>query len=174
MGRAACGGCGVLISTSRGSRGNPVCHECRRAQWSVCDRCGGQCEPRRKAGKRFCDGCKRQRWRCTRADHGRPADGRLAVGTCVDCRWESQHRKDIRRRAFLKSCRREPYTLSGIARRDGHRCRICGGGVRMARLWPDPWSPSIDHIRALSRGGDDTPANVRLAHLRCNVRRGAA
>lgn len=33
---------------------------------------------------------------------------------------------------------------------------------------PDPGSPSIDHILPISKGGNDTIANVQLAHFECN------
>jgi HNH endonuclease len=47
-------------------------------------------------------------------------------------------------------------------------------GTTSARsLGPDPLSKSLDHLIPLSRGGTHEPANVSLAHLRCNVSRGA-
>jgi len=39
--------------------------------------------------------------------------------------------------------------------------------------FPDPLSASLDHVLPLARGGRHTRENVRLTHLRCNVRRGA-
>jgi 5-methylcytosine-specific restriction endonuclease McrA len=42
----------------------------------------------------------------------------------------------------------------------------------MAKSVPHPKAPTIDHIIPLSAGGDDTKANVRLAHFLCNSRRG--
>ena len=38
--------------------------------------------------------------------------------------------------------------------------------------WPDRRSPSVDHVVPLSRGGDDTLANVKLSHLTCNLSKG--
>lgn len=34
-------------------------------------------------------------------------------------------------------------------------------------------SVSLDHVVPLSQGGAHDPANVQLAHLTCNVRKGA-
>ena len=34
---------------------------------------------------------------------------------------------------------------------------------------PNPKAPTIDHILARSQGGDDTRANVQLAHFGCNA-----
>jgi 5-methylcytosine-specific restriction endonuclease McrA len=49
-----------------------------------------------------------------------------------------------------------------IELQDG-RCFYCGRPHHLM---------TIDHVLPLSRGGDDTPANVRLAHRLCNVRKG--
>lgn len=59
-----------------------------------------------------------------------------------------------------------------IAERDGFRCHLCGGKVSMARKYPDPLSPSVDHVVPLSRGGTNDLANLKLAHLRCNLAKG--
>jgi 5-methylcytosine-specific restriction endonuclease McrA len=37
---------------------------------------------------------------------------------------------------------------------------------------PEPLAPTIDHIVPVSKGGDDTRANVQLAHFRCNSVKG--
>lgn len=65
----------------------------------------------------------------------------------------------------------ESYTLDEIARRDGFRCGLCHRRVDLTTPAPQPRSPSIDHVVPLSRGGDDTRANVQLAHRACNVRK---
>jgi len=67
----------------------------------------------------------------------------------------------------------EPYTLADIARRDRYRCQLCHRTVDMSVSWPHPESPTIDHVVPLADGGDDTRANVQLAHLGCNSRKGA-
>lgn len=77
------------------------------------------------------------------------------------------------RKARKMAVASEPYTNAEIAQRDGWRCGICGGKVDPALSWPDPWSISIDHVVPFAEGGDDTKANVQLAHLRCNVVKGA-
>lgn len=77
-----------------------------------------------------------------------------------------------KRRAVLAGVEREPYTLAAIAQRDSFRCHLCGGHVDMSIRWPDLRSASVDHVVPISLGGDDTRANVRLAHLGENVARG--
>jgi len=46
----------------------------------------------------------------------------------------------------------------------------------MDLAWPDPMSPSLDHIQPLqpsdgSEPGLHDPDNVQLAHLSCNARK---
>jgi 5-methylcytosine-specific restriction endonuclease McrA len=67
----------------------------------------------------------------------------------------------------------EPYSLDEIAQRDRRCCGLCGQRVAMTRKTPHPRAPVIDHLVPLSKGGDDTKANVWLAHYVCNARKGA-
>lgn len=43
----------------------------------------------------------------------------------------------------------------------------------MTKAVPHPKAPTIDHIIPLAVGGDDTRANVQLAHFLCNSLAGA-
>ena len=56
---------------------------------------------------------------------------------------------------------------------DGWICQICGDAVDEGRSHPDPFSASLDHTVPLAAGGRHTRANVQLAHLQCNIRKGA-
>jgi 5-methylcytosine-specific restriction endonuclease McrA len=52
-------------------------------------------------------------------------------------------------------------------------CQICGRRVDKDLPFLDPWSPVIDEIIPISKGGSPYERdNVRLAHRRCNARRG--
>ena len=62
----------------------------------------------------------------------------------------------------------ERFTVHELIARDGRDCGICGAAIPNV-AYPDPQSPSIDHIVPLSRGGEHTLNNAR-AHLICNVR----
>jgi hypothetical protein len=100
------------------------------------------------------------------------------VVLCEPCReqrarehWQGKNR---RRRAALRQVPSEPYTLAEIAERDGLCCQLCRRPVDMALIVPDLWAPTIDHRTPLALGGDDTRANVQLAHFICNSRKGAA
>lgn len=77
-----------------------------------------------------------------------------------------------RRRARLARAQSEPYSLAEIASRDRYRCGLCRRKVSMGLGYPDRRSASVDHLVPLSEGGNDTRANVQLAHLGCNLRKG--
>lgn len=96
---------------------------------------------------------------------------------CVPCRalrqrehWQGKNR---RRRAALQAVASERYTLTEIAERDEHLCQLCCTSVDMSLVVPDLGAPTIDHVVSLFHGGDDTRANVQLAHFGCNSRKGA-
>lgn len=65
-----------------------------------------------------------------------------------------------------RSCDLRVRKLYWLARRDGLRCRYCGSGLC-------PCQATIDHLTPTSRGGSSTPANLGLACLSCNARKGA-
>lgn len=88
--------------------------------------------------------------------------------------WNDRRRDNYHRRKALKrgSSTGRPVRLTEIRERDKNRCHLCGDKVQ-DKAWPHPLSPSLDHVVPLSRGGIHDPDNVRLAHLRCNVEKGA-
>jgi 5-methylcytosine-specific restriction endonuclease McrA len=94
---------------------------------------------------------------------------------CDDCvaasRKLSNQRKRRAERARKRGAKREPYTLAEIAKRDRNRCGLCGKRVAMTKAVPHPRAPTIDHVLPLHYGGDDTRANVQLAHFICNSRK---
>jgi 5-methylcytosine-specific restriction endonuclease McrA len=57
-----------------------------------------------------------------------------------------------------------------LAQRDGTNCGICGlfVDVTLDRA-AGPDCPSVDHVIPRARGGSNDPANLQLAHLRCNM-----
>lgn len=85
-------------------------------------------------------------------------------------RWQAKNR---RRRALKRSAQAEPYTLAEIAARDKFRCQLCGRKVNMQIKAPHRKSPTIDHVIPIVENGDDTRANVQLAHRGCNSSKGA-
>jgi 5-methylcytosine-specific restriction endonuclease McrA len=66
------------------------------------------------------------------------------------------------RKAGAGEC--ETIHLRVLAERDDWICHLCGGTVT-TKSW------SMDHLVPISKGGDHTYANVKLAHKICNTRR---
>lgn len=67
----------------------------------------------------------------------------------------------------------EPIVNAEIFERDGWVCQLCDAPVDRLLNYPDPGSASLDHILPLSRGGHHIRSNVQLAHLFCNLSKGA-
>jgi len=96
---------------------------------------------------------------------------------CADCarRIENKH-GELRRRVKLKSAWVDSdITVQGVFRRDGGRCWLCGEQCnpndfveRDGVIICGDQYPSIDHVIPLSKGGEHSWANVKLAHRRCN------
>ena len=91
----------------------------------------------------------------------------------IDCPTCGQPFLSWRRRAYCsESCRPSPpgrptpVSLDELGDLDGWRCHICGRKVNRAQA-------SADHLVPHSLGGRDEWINLRLAHRRCNSRRGA-
>lgn len=101
---------------------------------------------------------------------------------CSDkCRRKAENKtREMRRRIKIRAAMVDPdITLEGLYKRDEGRCYICG----MQTLLTDyvtkdgtqicgDWYPSIDHVVPLSHGGLHSWANVKLAHRRCNYKKG--
>ncbi len=59
-----------------------------------------------------------------------------------------------------------------VYERDGWTCQLCGEPVDRAATWPDPWVATLDHVRAVTRGGAHAEDNVQCAHWICNLLKG--
>lgn len=117
-------------------------------------------------------------WSCMRCGSTVAAGG--SPRCCQQCSEAARKRqsardtaKKRRRRVALLGRPSEVYTTVGIAERDGFRCGLCTEPVDMGLSGRDPMGPTIDHVLPIALGGDDTRANVQLAHLSCNMRKGA-
>jgi 5-methylcytosine-specific restriction endonuclease McrA len=84
-----------------------------------------------------------------------------------------ERRNVERRRARLEGQWVEDVDRAAVCERDGWTCQLCQLPVDPTLLWPDPGFGSMDHITPLAMGGLHETVNVRLAHLRCNMQRGA-
>lgn len=114
------------------------------------------------------------------ADFSRPPTRGHRPINCLGCRKPKGGNTPARRaawaarRARKAGARVESFTPVEIFERDGWVCGICDEPVDRTKVYPDPNSSSLDHIRPLSLGGEHSRANTRLAHLSCDKRRGAA
>jgi 5-methylcytosine-specific restriction endonuclease McrA len=88
---------------------------------------------------------------------------------CQDRRWaaDSRHKRRVWK---ARAQATEVISPEVVFKRDGYRCRICGGKTRGKH--PNPKAPTIDHIVPLSKGGDHSYLNVQCAHWDCNTRKG--
>jgi 5-methylcytosine-specific restriction endonuclease McrA len=164
--------CPVPWSICRACDGRFIQRRYGHAASYCSDRCEGRAykrshpKPHLPVGIRRCQGCgtsfianasrKFCRFECGQRTHRLAyRDRQRAAGYDRTAPWE----RVFRRRVFD---------------RDGWVCQICFGIVDDARQYPDPMSPSMDHIVPLIRGGRHTYSNVQLAHLQCNEIKGAA
>lgn len=60
-----------------------------------------------------------------------------------------------------------------IGDRDGWICGLCEEAVDQDLRYPDPMSGSLDHRVPIVAGGRHTRDNLQLAHLGCNLSKGA-
>lgn len=67
----------------------------------------------------------------------------------------------------------ESVDVGAVFERDCWLCQLCEVPVDRSLVWPDPLSASLDHIVPMSRGGGHIYRNVQLAHLGCNLAKGA-
>jgi 5-methylcytosine-specific restriction endonuclease McrA len=90
---------------------------------------------------------------------------------------EQYHRSSNNRR-ILKGAKQEPYTYKDVLEKYGSICHLCEKPIDLSAprgTGLDGWEQGlqVDHVIALSRGGDDTLANVRPAHGKCNILKSA-
>lgn len=109
------------------------------------------------------------------------AAGVIVVDPVEVLAWNDPHSSKAftikRREARLRAANvglTERYRLRTIAERDGFTCHLCSALVDMTLSGKDSMGPTADHVLPVAKGGSDHPDNVRLAHRRCNVRRGVA
>ena len=118
------------------------------------------CE-KRHAAKGLC----KSHWKA----RNREINGR-EPSTWNDTGRDAYHRRRARQRDTKTG---SPVRREAIGFRDGWICQICLESVDPALAYPDPRSPSLEHVVPLSRGGAHDPSNVVIAHLRCNLSKGA-
>ena len=156
----------------------------------VCATCRTPFPPSRR-DQRFCsERCRRAAFRdstthtCSEPECDRPLRARgmcsmhwrrwaRATGAEHPPAWDDQRKARYQeRRARKAQVPSEEFSPSEVYERDQWRCGICGQPVDPALAYPDPHSPSLDHVVPLSAGGAHSRANTQCSHLRCNLSKG--
>lgn len=140
-------GCGTLIESG-----------------TMCEACRTQ---RRSAGAKSAWARKHASWQI---------EGLLALmaGCAIPRYYDNHHKRRslAERRARAQRSSDKP-TAARLAQRDGWTCHICGKAVDPDLIGSmNKYRPIVDHLVPISQGGTDDMANARLAHLRCNAKRG--
>lgn len=177
-----CLACRAAITVAANTKPCKACgqpFDCQYGQYVNCAECRDRHLAGRECSEAGCDHRARARGWCythyNRWYYGPdgPGFGKTRNGQ-PDRRRERNRMQTRRRRARVRDPQADDIYVSVVGERDGWRCGIPGCRRRRidpARAYPHPLSPSIDHIEPLSRGGLHTYANVRIAHLRCNMAR---
>lgn len=76
-----------------------------------------------------------------------------------------------KRAAAKRGVTAESVNRRVVFERDSYICQLCGEPTQ--GKYPDPRSPTIDHIVPLVKGGAHSYANTQCAHYGCNARKGA-
>lgn len=101
---------------------------------------------------------------------------------CPECEKKNNHQvNDIKRKRLEEQQRIDDISLDDVYKKYNGICYLCGTkcnyhAVRVVKGVPHPLGdyPSREHIIPLSKGGLHTWDNVRLAHIRCNSKKGAS
>lgn len=178
---------GVYVATNYAKRQANKQKPLNRA---TCIMCANAFESKHSSPK-FCSTTCNNQWRdehnelrCSEADCDR---GVRAKGICA-MHWrraaraegrevaepwnESRKANYHKRRAQKLSLPADIIRPADVYERDEWVCGICSTLVDRKLAYPDPMSPSLDHVLPLSLGGHHAMENVTLAHLSCNVRKG--
>lgn len=157
-----------------------------------CESCGSRFESSH-ARSRFCKAVCRVKW----FDENNPVKcsvvgcsvGVRSLGLChlhhkqqkrregvtgYNSPWDERRKANSHKRRALKlGTQVEDIRPIDIYERDIWLCGLCVTPVDPDVSYPDPMSASLDHVIPLSKGGAHTYENVQLAHLTCNLSKGA-
>lgn len=184
MGRRRCEPC--ADERAKSLRRARAAERKRSSRPRACYRCGEQTEPTARE-KKLCAACTKVRaYPCGDESCDRPTfslglcsmhykRAKRADGAWASEPWDDRRRNNYHKRRALKvgSAAGPAFTNAEVFERDGWVCGLCDEPVSPGAVYPDPLSASLDHVVPLSRGGAHSLENSQLAHLACNVRKGA-
>ena len=164
-----CGVCGAWMDRPRGDR-KYCSQKCMSLAYGIRHHDAKQCECA-ECGKGFAtEYGNKLRAYCSHSC-SRTAGNRENRHRNREARQQQGARRRERKRSGTMSIKVRRPGLANLAERDQWRCGICRLRVDMERRYPDPLSPSLDHILPLSQGGRHERSNVQLSHLGCNVKK---
>lgn len=92
---------------------------------------------------------------------------------CANCRAEgkrrSRRKSKHRRRMRMRDGRHDVFDSHEIFARDGWCCQLCKKRVDLGCDVNDDRFPNLDHIVAVSKGGDHTRLNTQCLCRKCNL-----
>lgn len=90
------------------------------------------------------------------------AHGNIRMPLSFGARRDASEFDEIAQRVYRRTSVPQPVRKS-VYERDGYACVKCGATTRL----------SVDHIIAVTSGGDNSPENLRTLCLPCNVKKSA-
>lgn len=164
-GKRICSACKIDKPQDEFTRiGDSWCRECFNAKQLARKNAAYAPKPKHSA---ICDHC----------GSGFMADKRRSIFCSQECFAIGKFRRAVKytheRRAAQAAVTVENFPPSVVYIRDDWTCGLCGDPIDRNVRWPDPTSPSIDHIVPIAKGGEHSLKNVQAAHLGCNCRKGA-
>jgi len=89
-----------------------------------------------------------------------------------ECRKQA-NRASNRKKTLKRQGYRTDYIITHeeIAERDEFTCHICSEQVDMLLPRTSRYGATLDHVIPVSKGGDDSRDNLKLAHWICNIRK---
>jgi len=189
--------CQLPVPASRGKKAKYCSLYCQQHRYTsdpkptptyaTCLRCGAEFAKKRP-DSRFCSRDCSQRHRDSMRSQENLAAKELSIRKCPVCnvalppsfRADRRYCSDScahRARGHVGNASRRlrvpdlpmPITRIEVYERDKWKCQLCFKPVNPDLQYPDPRSPSLDHVIPLSRGGRHDSTNLQLAHLQCNV-----
>ena len=180
--------CRVCLKTFIGHKKRYCSIDCRTLAISVqlqCVICNEPFVTRDRSSCTCSPRCRRQYqksiaatdlYRCTTCEQNFTAPKQRHRKFCSQSCFNAYYKK--RRNLIYNAARRLTEAGSPIAttvvnpievfKRDGWMCWLCNQPIDRSQQWPEPLSPTIDHVIPITRGGEHTMANVRCAHAICN------
>lgn len=124
-------------------------------------------EAHAEAGRRWRETNRERHRELARKAYERNRPAYIARAAAWGAAHPEQRREQVRRRrARLAGSVVERVDYAAILAEHGPVCHICGGEISPSDL-------HFDHVIPVSRGGAHSAENIRPAHARCNIAKGA-